>query len=132
MFGFGGAVFLFAFLTDMSERFWEFTRLFETWEFDELVAASIAMLIAGLVVALRRISALESEVGELKKGKQVDETRLSITGDDNLDFVVTCVSCGKHQVHSDQWFSSEELHARIREPGLLGGVCPTCQLPSED
>ena len=122
-------IFVFGALTDVSEGIWALTRTGEAWQIDELLFALGVMSFIGLLFALRRISELRAEVAKLKT--RPPEVRQGVTPvSDHVDCVIKCVGCGKYQAHGDQWFSTDEFVARTKQSDVFGGVCPSCQVPS--
>jgi len=126
LFGVAGAVYLIGAVTDLSERVWVFLRSFESVELDELVVAGVSMLVAGLVVAQRRISALKARVVELESVRH--QTSTPMTPDRDLtDCVIKCVGCGKYQIHGEHWINLEDFSTLTKQNDVLGGVCPNCR-----
>ncbi len=130
MVGVTSTVFLIGFSTDLFEKIWKLTRGLETWQLDELVIASVAAVVSGLIIALRRISALEEQIAELQKKEKAAPPPVTQTND-HVDCVIRCVGCGKFQIYGDQWFSREEFAALTQRPDVLAGVCPGYQ-PAPD
>ena len=131
VFGLAGAVYVFGASTDLAEDIWRTLRSFEGMELDEVLVAGFAFLVGCLVVAMRRISALEEQVAVLEslnyhawKGHPPDESL--------VDRVVRCVGCGKYQIRSAQWFDPEAFSSYLERVNVLGGVCPNCRSASDD
>ncbi len=125
------AVFLFGTLAELSEQLWKWTRPFEDWQLDELILALVVAGIAGLIIALRRISTLETQVAELET-KRLEDSKLVSLSEDHVDCVIKCVGCSKYHIHGDQWLSRKDFAALTRSSDVFGGVCPSCQLASSD
>ena len=96
---------------------------------NDLLLAISVVLFLGLLVALRKISTLKVGVAELNvEAPEVSLQQADVY--DQHDFVIKCISCGKHQVRGDPWLSHEEFLALTRRDDKLGGVCPNCRIPS--
>lgn len=99
-------------------------------EINTLAAVTAAILFAGLLFALRRISALKAEVAGLGSKELPEVQRFVTLPTDHVDCVIRCVGCGKYQVHGDQWMNHEDFVERTKQSDLRGGVCPNCQMTS--
>lgn len=131
LFGVAGAIYLIGAATDLSERVWDTLQAFEAVELDELVVAGFSILVAGLIILLRRVSVLETQVAELETASQ-QTSKLATLDQDNADYVLKCVGCGKYRINGEQWFSPEEFTIRSKQADVLGGVCPNCRPASND
>ena len=129
--GVAGVIYLIGSITDFAESFWSMIQAFEAVELDELIVAMVAMLAGGFVVAVRRISALETKVTNLTTNSE--ESPLSEALNKNhIECVIKCVGCGKYQIHGDRWFSADEFANYIQKADAFGGVCPSCRVSSSD
>ena len=131
LFGVAGAIYLISSITDFSESFWSMIRAYEAIELDELIVAAVAMLGGGFIIAVRRISALETEVTNLAMKSEEPSTSVALNKN-HIECVIKCVGCGKYQIHGDKWFSAEEFATYIKKADAFGGVCPSCRVSSSD
>ena len=99
-------------------------------EINTVLAVTAAISVVGLLLALRRISTLKTEVADLGSKEAPAAGRLVTLPLDHVDCVIKCVGCSKYQVHGDQWMSHEDYIERTQQSDVLGGVCPNCQAPS--
>lgn len=96
---------------------------------EALLVTTCVMLFVGLLLALRRISTLKTEVADLGSKESPEVQRFVTVANDHVDCVIRCVGCSKYQVHGDQWMSHEDFVERTKQSDVLGGVCPNCQAP---
>lgn len=128
----GVAVYLVSLQSDLFEKIVEFTRRYEAWELDEIIAPMIALACCLLVFAIRRWRDLVEETrrrGEALEKNEIliAELREALAAVKRLEGLIPiCANCHSIRDDSGYWRRVDQYLQERTDALFSHSICPKC------